>query len=518
MNRRWLSWLGLALAFAGPAKAHVGSPDVFYDGLIGPYPARITIRMPGVVPGRAEISVRAQTDRPVEVSFLPLFSKTAVTNAPPPDRGQLVPGEKNLYRGELWLMSFGAYSIAVRMRGEAGEGTVEIPVNSVATRQLPLPGYLGKLLLGLGALLVLGGLGIVAAAARESALAPGVLPGPAERRKGWLAGALTAVIFALLLVGGSKWWSYEETTFRRHLREGAWPDLAADVRVEGSQRILRLTVGEKASAPDHSIRLLPDHGKLIHLFLVREGSRDAFGHLHPVRKGAKTFEVALPPLPEGRYKIFCDLTFEQSGVSSTATNSVQLPAVPGTVADAVVLKPDPDDSWAIYSGDSVPAATTANPVCRLPGGEQVEWTSHPPLRIKQDAALRFEVRDAAGHPVDLEPYMGMTSHAAVLRADGAIFSHLHPAGNFSMAAQSFFEAKLERETGAAGEVPTDRDHSKMDHSKMGHGANPGHSNSGVASISLPYEFPAAGDYRLWVQFKINGQVMTAVFDATVAAN
>src|SRR5438552_15015510 len=377
MNRLRLAWVALALAFSWAAKAHVGSPDVFYDGLIGPYPARITIRMPGVVPGRAEISARVQTDRPVEVSFLPLYSKTAVTNAPPPDLGQLVSGEKNLYSGELWLMSFGAYSIAVRVHGEAGEGAVEIPVNSVATRQLPLPGYLGKLLLGLGVLLVVGGLGIVAAAARESALAPGVSPGPAERRKGWRAGAVTAVIFALLLVGGRKWWSFEETIFRRHLHEGPYPDLAAEVRVEGSQRILRLTVGEKAFASDRSVRLLPDHGKLIHLFLVRERSRDAFGHLHPVRQGAKTFEVALPPLPEGRYKILCDLTFEQSGLSSTATNSVQLPAIPAPAAGVAALTPDPDDSWASYEAEFVPAATAANPVCRLPGRAQVEWKSHP---------------------------------------------------------------------------------------------------------------------------------------------
>ena len=109
----------------------------------------------------------------------------------------------------------------------------------------------------------------------------------------------------------------------------------------------------------------------------------------------------------------------------------------------------------------------------------------------------------------------MMSHAAVLRTDGAVFSHLHPAGNFSMAAQSFFEAKLERETGGVGGMPTEMDHSKMDHSKMGHGS---HSSSGVSSISLPYEFPAAGDYRIWVQIKIDGRVMTAVFDATVAAN
>jgi hypothetical protein len=84
-------WRWLALGFIAPSLAygHVGSPDVFYDGLVGPYPARITIRMPGVVPGRAEISVRVQTDEAVKVSFLPLYARTPLTNAPPPDPGCL---------------------------------------------------------------------------------------------------------------------------------------------------------------------------------------------------------------------------------------------------------------------------------------------------------------------------------------------------------------------------------------------------------------------------------------------
>src|SRR5437762_1202687 len=104
--------------FASAAAAHVGSPDVFYDGMVGPYPARITVRAPTVVPGRAEISVRVRTDEPVKVSFLPLYTWTPVTNAPPPDPGLPVAGEKNLFSGELWLMAFGAYSIDVRIGGE----------------------------------------------------------------------------------------------------------------------------------------------------------------------------------------------------------------------------------------------------------------------------------------------------------------------------------------------------------------------------------------------------------------
>src|SRR4029079_13954030 len=77
----------ILLFFTFAAKAHVGSPDVFYDGMVGPYPARLTLRLPSVVPGRAEISVRVQDAGPLDVSSLPLYSRTAVTNAPPPDTG-----------------------------------------------------------------------------------------------------------------------------------------------------------------------------------------------------------------------------------------------------------------------------------------------------------------------------------------------------------------------------------------------------------------------------------------------
>jgi hypothetical protein len=37
----------------------------------------------------------------------------------------------------------------------------------------------------------------------------------------------------------------------------------------------------------------------------------------------------------------------------------------------------------------------------------------------------------------------------------------------------------------------------------------------AATIALPYEFPTAGDYRVWVQVKTGGQVKTAAFEANV---
>ena len=38
--------------------AHVGSPDTFFTGKAGPYDVRVSVRLPGVIPGRAQVAVR----------------------------------------------------------------------------------------------------------------------------------------------------------------------------------------------------------------------------------------------------------------------------------------------------------------------------------------------------------------------------------------------------------------------------------------------------------------------------
>lgn len=481
------------------AFAHLGSPDVFSEGKVGPYPARITIRMPAVVPGRAAIEVQSPDPSPLEVSFLPLYARTAVKNAPPADPAARVFGSPGLYRGELWLMSVGAYGIEVRIRGAQGEGAIQIPVNSVATHQLGMPPLLGGILAALAASLVFGVVMVVRAAAAESILPPGAPLASGDHRRGRIAAGVSAFVVVLALAGGWFWWKAEEREFRRHLRDGPWPDLAATVQLEDGQRNLHLVLGAKEFGPAQSIQLLTDHGKLLHLFLIRRGSRDVFAHLHPVRTGGQEFTVALPPLPGGDYEIFCDLTLSTSALSSTATATVHLDDAPSAANSASESRADPDDSWA--------GGTPAGDVCRLNGGLVVMWRPHPPLQAGRDASLDFEIRDAAGNAVPLEPYMGMPCHAAILRQDGRVFSHLHPSGNYSMAAQSYFQDKVRREAGpSAGDSP------ETDHSKMGHAmSNP----PATSSLSIPYEFPTPGHYRLWLQFKTGNSVRTAVFDADV---
>ncbi len=78
-----------------------------------------------------------------------------------------------------------------------------------------------------------------------------------------------------------------------------------------------------------------------------------------------------------------------------------------------------------------------------------------------------------------------------------------------MAAQMFFEAKMSKETGLGG------GDGGADRSKLDEWCGPPPPGGGSSYISLPYEFPTPGDYRVWVQIKTDGRVVTGIFDASV---
>src|SRR5207253_4185805 len=118
------------------------------------------------------------------------------------------------------------------------------------------------------------------------------------------------------------------------------------------------------------------------------------------------------------------------------------------------------------------------------GNGRIIWVRDgQPLRTKRLTMFTFRVEDAAGRPAgDLELYMGMPGHAIFVRRDRQVFAHVHPAGSAPMAAIEMGARSL---TGSGG-TPAPVEHV--------------HGGSGSPStVSFPYGFPEAGDYRLFVQ-------------------
>lgn len=491
---RFLLGLFLGLWLPTFAHAHIGSSTVIFEGAAGAYPLRVIIRPPDVIPGRASIDVRFLTAPPegVRVTVLPVAAGLGLKGAPPPDEALAVRGDETLRHAELWLMTKGSYSVHVDLSGPGGEGRVIVPVAAIAVRQPTMSLSLSVLLGFLGALLFASAVTLVVVGARESTLPPGVSPPPRTGRA-ILAAGVAILVFGFGVVWGKNWWDQEDRWYRSNQMYRPLP-IAAQAQVEGNQRQLRLTLpNDGAGEP---VSLLPDHGKLMHLFLIREPQLDAFAHLHPLRTSSSRFDLALPSaLPAGSYRLYGDITLE-NGFASTLTTTVNLPepttASGGDGARASALVSDLDDSWSVDS-PGVPA----------PSGFTVKAIGPTAFRAGEPLSLAFEVDDSTGKAVELEPYMGMLGHAAVRRSDGSVFSHLHPVGTISMASQHYFENQARDSAQSTANVA-------MDHSHMHHGAA-----SLATSVAFPYEFPVEGKYRVWVQAKTQDRVVTGVFDVEV---
>src|SRR5262249_28048374 len=234
--------------------------------------------------------------------------------------------------------------------------------------------------------------------------------------------------------------------------------------------------------------LIPDHGHLMHLFMVRMPDMKAFWHLHPDQIQAGGFEQKLANVEGGRYKLYADIV-PHTGFPETQVATLPVPALAGGALSG-------DDSGA---ADLAPTETAA----QLSGGYRMVWQRDlppgpageraviPKFKANRPYWFHFRVEDKDGRPaIDLEPYMGMAGHAVFISSDGNIFAHVHPAGSVSMAAMSLAEGRSAN-TGMAG---------------MSHDA-------GATEVSFPYGFPKAGEYRIFVQVKRAGKVETAEFIA-----
>jgi hypothetical protein len=347
-------------------------------------------------------------------------------------------------------------------------------------------------LIGLGLFLLVGAITIIRAAVGESEIPPGQAPNALDKTYGWVAAGTSGVLLILAVVGGRAWWNSEDASYRRTLYH-PWTAAATVGVVRGTPM---LTFSVTDSIWPYHAPLLPDHGKLMHLFLVRLDGASAFAHLHPSQADSNSFLSALPTIPAGRYRAFADLVTE-NGITRTLTADLTVPA---SDPRSHWTPSDPDDgAWVGTAG-----GTAGDTVVSLGDGLTMAWTRLATITASTDLDLRITVRDAKGQTVALEPYMGMAAHAVVARDDGSVFIHLHPNGTFSMAAQQALA--LRQPEDSVGAV-----------ARRVAAAAPAHAMAVTAprTFSFPYAFPQSGAYHVWVQVKHGGKVLTGAFAARV---
>ena len=489
--KRWLLPLFLFLGLT----AHVGSPNVVFDGAAGPYGVRVVVRPPMVVPGRAEVIVQIAGNDTVRVNIRPVFWRAGVAGAPTGDDAPRVAGSMNVHDGQIWLMSRGSYSVYVTVSGAHGSGTAIVPVTSFATGRLGLSKGLAAILIVLGGVLFVGLITIVRAATGEALLEPGEHMTDATRRRARIATVVATPVLALLVFGGARWWGSVDGDYERTMYRPPAVDAKVE-RADGGAHLLDLRIHDTAAFHAIFAPVIPDHGKMMHLFVVSAKNPRFFGHFHPSQTDSLHFREVLAGVPPGDYTLFADVVLA-NGLSQTVTTSFDWP-----LDSAQVGPSDPDD--ATWNATDRGVGDVGHPVM-LGDGLSLVWTGGArPIAANEPVDLRFEVRDAKGSVATLAPYLGMAGHAVVLKSDDSVFVHLHPMGTVSTSAQQTFAARDRGDTTANGTPVLATDRMAMPVSMDGH-------------LDFPYEFPKAGRYRVWVQVRAaaGGRVLTGAFDLDV---
>src|SRR5579859_2293421 len=490
------------LLLTSSAFAHVGSPDVYYEGDAGPYHLFVTVRVPQVIPGVAEIQVRSQSDDIHKMSLVLLTLTGAGSSLPPmPDVAEQSKQDPQFFTGNLWLMQSGALQVRIAVEGNKGPAELSVPVASFAQRTLQMQKPLAAVLIFLTLFLAGGLISIASASVRQGSLEPGQAPPASSLFWSRCVMAITALVVVAILYLGKLWWGVEARDYQQGVNFFKPP--AAQITIEDGKRLLIRAEGQ-GDKWHHQIKLwslIPDHYHLMHLFLIRLPGLDQMWHLHPEQVEGKqgVFAQDLPSMPAGHYQVFADVV-DQNGFPWTLVGELDL-ASPIDKAKPLV---GDDSSW---EGAPLGPAAKDSTVAELADGSRIVWQrdTSTPLQANTAMSLKFSVLDKNGKPAqDIEPYMGMAGHAEIVRSDLSVFAHIHPAGSVSMAALELAQSGLTSGSSSGMTMPVSMRGMPM-------------ANFALLppEVSFPYGFPQPGDYRIFVQVKRAGHVETAAFDAHV---
>jgi hypothetical protein len=314
--------------------------------------------------------------------------------------------------------------------------------------------------------------------------------------------AITAAVLVSGLFLGNVWWKSEAASYSGHV----YKPLQMTAALDGGN-LLDLKLRDPGWISQRKLDdFIPDHDHLMHLYMIRWPQMDVAYHLHPQQIAAGDFQLPLPNMPAGDYRLYADVVHSM-GFPETIVGSVTLPAIAGRklsgddagVTALPVAKIGPSGEATGVSQDESPRSQRF----RLPDGYTMVWNKPEVLVPNRLIDFDFELLNPEGRPAsDVSLYMGMLGHAAFVKSDETVFAHIHPNGTMAMAAFMMANPSAPK-SGSNGSSAM-----VMPGMSMANGALP-------ATVQFPYGFPSTGRYRIFVQMKHGDTVETGVFDADV---
>jgi len=204
-----------------------------------------------------------------------------------------------------------------------------------------------------------------------------------------------------------------------------------------------------------------EHEKELHLIVVRRDTA-VFEHIHPSRGEDGTWSIDLTLPDPGVYRAYAD--FKVAGERRTLATDL---FVPGNFQPEALPTPEPTAEAVDIAGK--PA-----------GGLDVAIEA-PGVRARRETMLVFAVTQS-GQPFErLEPYLGAKGHLVALREGDLAYLHVHPTDD-----------GMDME----GDGSTDM---QMNDNE----------------IMFAATFPTTGRYRLFLQFKTDGEIRTVSYTVEV---
>ncbi len=414
------------------------------EGMAGPYHLLVNIKPPDVIPGTATVTVFVQNGEGTSVSTQPIYFYSGRNGAPSADLLQPVAGQPGQFKGIVWLMTDGSSSILLTLDGSLGKGELVVPIVAVSTAQKKFPPVTGYSLIFLGLVLFVLMVTIIGASVGEGITGRGEALSPRRRRSRRIAFAVAALLSSLIVYGGNAWWHNAEDKYRELMFKPMHANYTVSPLPSGANELSIQIQVHHAQRRSTLSYLVPDHGKLMHLYIIRFPAMDVVAHLHPVRSDSATFSTNLPPLPRGNYMTFADIVYN-TGFAETLKDEFD---IDHDLTDSL-HKTDPDDVFAFARPVDAAAAGRPGKSVKMKDGSTMVL-ENPADEVFESGALttlHIAVYDENKQPARLSPYMGMMGHAAVVSDDGSIFIHIHPVGTYSMAAQENLLGRMDEKAG-----------------------------------------------------------------------